>query len=125
MSLRTSTCRGPHSGSFEHLDLGGTGVAPVESSTSRIRRLDPYADAGQDSRRDVDGGDDRRLDSFRKRLILEVQLQCHTQVGKRLIETLPLAGHFHLEAAGHVPGMFVVDGCVKRKSGDRSASTAS
>ena len=66
---------------------------------------------GRTHAQDIDGGDDRRLDSIRKRLILEIQLECHTRVGKRLIETLPLAGHFHLEAAGHVPVMFVGDGC--------------
>ena len=61
-------------------------------------------------------------------LILEVQHQCLTQVGLRLIETVPLAGHFQLEAAGHVPGMFVGDGCsethfmILRKPNDSSSS---
>lgn len=69
----------------------------------------PETTAAPGSRRNIDGSDGGRLDLLGERLVVEVELECLTQVGKSLVEALPLAGQFHLESAGQAPG-----GLVKR-----------
>jgi hypothetical protein len=61
------------------------------------------------SRREFDGGDDRRFEALRERLVLEVQLERLAQVGERLFDGVSLAGNLDFKAARDLPGAFVRD----------------
>lgn len=65
--------------SFTWLPLWLTRVNPAlvrAATTSAPRQLEAL-----DSRRELDGGDDRRFDAFRKHLVLEIQFKSFAKIG--------------------------------------------
>src|SRR4051812_38257848 len=79
---------------------------------ARIAQCDPHTrleTTGNRGRSDPDRREDRKLDTLRKRLVLEVELERLPQVGQRLLNRFALACHLDLEAPAYIPGRLVDD----------------
>src|SRR5579875_2178557 len=78
--------------------------------------------AAPGSRREFDGGDDRRLDGLGQGFVLEVQLECFSKIGESVVGRATLAGHLNLQSAGDVPPIFVRD--CRRELHNRQITTS-
>jgi len=98
------------------LAVASPGTDDVKPSFSRARTTRAPETIGSrlglTQKPDFDRGNDW-LRRIRRRLIVEVQLQCLAQVGQRLVDGPALAGDLNVEAASHIPVAVCTDdrGC--------------